>query len=544
MTVSLPLLRRHGWRTTLFTLLTAVSLPATAAAQAMVCGTFVSEDTGTTLTLHSANEGVRQIPGQAPEPYLLSRLGDELKLADLDNGGVGALTVEDGGRLLSDRFNAYRLQKAATCRPATVFPAASCRAEIGTCLDDMLFASNDRLRQWCHEDVPAACKRLLANFQTEAREADRVVARQSIAAEPPEPDVCKPESAQYDEDACLEAAREAVSQAFAKALLGGLTADASPLPAAQLDEITALCQAQTSGTFCAKAAEALWDAGRLVPARDALQRACTRGHDPRACERAAPLAGLDATALNPVAATSLPCGSYVASQGLMDHLPIGDGGMIDSGFGGKLRARLVDGDIRVRHDQGDDFVFKRLANGNLIGMDSWNRFSYYAHTGEAQQCSAPVVFVETPLPQDCPTLAREGGAQACCAAGKLQGCNAAGHQLALRNRWAEASPFYLTLCTAGVREGCENLASVYEHTGDEALPEQMAAICAKDGNGTHVACDVHATRNWGLLQVSAGLEQIAERMAAEAEADDDADAPAQAPAATKDSSNRNRKSGR
>lgn len=544
MTVSLPLLRRHGWRTTLFTLLTAVSLPATAAAQAMVCGTFVSEDTGTTLTLHSANEGVRQIPGQAPEPYLLSRLGDELKLADLDNGGVGALTVEDGGRLLSDRFNAYRLQKAATCRPATVFPAASCRAEIGTCLDDMLFASNDRLRQWCHEDVPAACKRLLANFQTEAREADRVVARQSIAAEPPEPDVCKPESAQYDEDACLEAAREAVSQAFAKALLGGLTADASPLPAAQLDEITALCQAQTSGTFCAKAAEALWDAGRLVPARDALHRACTRGHDPRACERAAPLAGLDATALSPVAATSLPCGSYVASQGLMDHLPFGDGGMIDSGFGGKLRARLVDGDIRVRHDQGDDFVFKRLANGNLIGMDSWNRFSYYAHTGEAQQCSAPVVFVETPLPQDCPTLAREGGAQACCAAGKLQGCNAAGHQLALRNRWAEASPFYLTLCTAGVREGCENLATVYEHTGDEALPEQMAAICAKDGNGTHVACDVHATRNWGLLQVSAGLEQIAERMAAEAEADDDADAPAQAPAATKDSSNRNRKSGR
>ncbi|MGE8250645.1 MAG: hypothetical protein ACN6PO_15670, partial [Stenotrophomonas bentonitica] len=493
VTVSLPLLRRHGWRTTLFTLLTAVSLPATAAAQAMVCGTFVSEDTGTTLTLHSANEGVRQIPGQAPEPYLLSRLGDELKLADLDNGGVGALTVEDGGRLLSDRFNAYRLQKAATCRPATVFPAASCRAEIGTCLDDMLFASNDRLRQWCHEDVPAACKRLLANFQTEAREADRVVARQSIAAEPPEPDVCKPESAQYDEDACLEAAREAVSQAFAKALLGGLTADASPLPAAQLDEITALCQAQTSGTFCAKAAEALWDAGRLVPARDALHRACTRGHDPRACERAAPLAGLDATALSPVAATSLPCGSYVASQGLMDHLPFGDGGMIDSGFGGKLRARLVDGDIRVRHDQGDDFVFKRLANGNLIGMDSWNRFSYYAHTGEAQQCSAPVVFVETPLPQDCPTLAREGGAQACCAAGKLQGCNAAGHQLALRNRWAEASPFYLTLCTAGVREGCENLATVYEHTGDEALPEQMAAICAKDGNGTHVACDVHAT---------------------------------------------------
>ncbi len=542
MTVSLPLLRRHGWRATLFTLLTAVSLPA--AAQAMVCGTFVAKDSGTTLTLHSANEGVRQIPGQAPEPYLLSRLGDELKLADLDNGGVSSLNVQEGGRLLSDRFNDYRLQKAATCRRATVFPAASCRAEIGTCLSDTLFASNDRLRQWCREDVPAACKRLLANFQSEAREARTLAATRDDAPELPEPEVCKPASAQYDQAACLEAARDAMGQALAKALLGGLSAaKASPLPAIQLDEITTLCRAQTGGTFCANAAEALWDAGRLIPARDALQRACALGKDPRACERAAPLATLEAKALTPVAATALPCGSYVASQGLMDHLPFGDGGMIDSGFGGKLRARLVDGDIRVRHDQGDDFVFKRLANGNLIGMDSWNRFSYYAHTGEAQQCSAPVVFVETPLPQDCPTLAREGGAQACCAAGKLQGCNAAGHQLALRNRWAEASPFYLTLCTAGVREGCENLASVYEHTGDETLPEQMAAICAKDGNGTHVACDVHATRNWGLLQVSAGLEQIAERMAAEAEADDDADAPAPAPAATKDSSNRNRKSG-
>ncbi len=547
VTVSLPLLRRYAWRATLFTLLTAVSLPAVAATQAMVCGTFASEDSGTTLTLHSANEGARQIPGQAPEPYLLSRLGDELKLADLDNGGVGSLTLADSGRRLSDRFNTYRLQKAARCRPAAVFPAGSCRAEIGSCLHDMLFASNDRLRQWCSEEVPAACKRLLANFQSEAREARTLAATQDEGPDRDAPAVCKPDSVQYDQAACLEAARDAMGQAFAKALLGGLgAADASPLPAAQLDEITTLCRTQTGGTFCANAAEALWDAGRLIPARDALQRACTLGKDPRACERAAPLAGLDAKALTPVAATALPCGSYVAGQGLMDHLPFGDGGMIDSGFGGKLRARLVDGDIRVRHDQGDDFVFKRLVNGNLIGMDSWNRYSYYERTGEAQQCSAPVVFVETPLPQDCPTLAREGGAQACCAAGKLQGCNAAGHHLALRNRWAEAAPFYMTLCTAGVREGCENLATVYEHTGDEALPEQMAALCAKDGNGTHVACDVHATRNWGLMQVSAGLEQIAQRMAAEADADDDAEAPAEAPATTKNSKNSknsNRKGG-
>ncbi|MGL4691877.1 MAG: hypothetical protein ACRCWE_07140, partial [Stenotrophomonas maltophilia] len=278
MTVSLPLLRRYGWRATLFTLFTAVSLPAVAATQAMVCGTFASEDSGTTLTLHSANEGVRQIPGQAPEPYLLSRLGDELKLADLDNGGVGSLTLADSGRRLSDRFTTYRLQKAARCRPAAVFPAGSCRAEIGSCLHDMLFASNDRLRQWCSEEVPAACKRLLANFQSEAREARTLAATQDEGPDRDAPAVCKPDSVQYDQAACLEAARDAMGQAFAKALLGGLgAADASPLPAAQLDEITTLCRTQTGGTFCANAAEALWDAGRLIPARDALQRACTLG---------------------------------------------------------------------------------------------------------------------------------------------------------------------------------------------------------------------------------------------------------------------------
>ena len=103
----------------------------------------------------------------------------------------------------------------------------------------------------------------------------------------------------------------------------------------------------------------------------------------------------------------------------------------------------------------------------------------------------------------------------------------------------------MTLCTAGVREGCENLATVYEHTGDEALPEQMAALCAKDGKGTHVACNVHATRNWGLMQVSAGLEQIAERMAAEAEAEAGEDeAPADAPATTTKNKSSLRKSGR
>lgn len=529
-------------RCLMVSVLALTSLPA--AAESMLCGTFKAEDTGTTLTLQSPNEGFRQIPEQPPEPYLVSRLGNELKLGDLDNGGVWTLTMSEGGRRLSDGVSAYRLQQAARCQPAAVFPPTSCRAQIGTCLHELPLANSTTLRQWCGEGVPAACKGLLANYQSEARDARNAAGPAEDDPELAEPAVCKPDSGSYDQAACLEAAREVMGKAMAKALLGGLAAGApAPLPAAQLDEITALCRAQTAGTFCAKAADALWEAGRLLPARDALQLACTRGQDPRACQRAAPLAGLDARALAPLAATALPCGSYLADQGLMDHLAFGDGGMIDSGFGGKLRARLVDGDIRVRHDQGDDFVFKMLANGNLIGMDSWNRFGYYQRVGEARQCSAPVVYVETPLPQDCPGISRPGAAQACCAAGKLQGCNAAGHQLALADRWAEAAPFYLKLCAAGVREGCENLASVYEHTGDDQLPAQIEAICAKDGKGTHVACDVHATRNWALLQVSAGLEAIAARMAAEAEAEAD-DSPSDAPAKAKERPASNRKGGR
>lgn len=532
-------------RCLLLSVLMLVGLPA--AAESMLCGTFKAEDTGTTLTLQSPNQGFRQSPEQPPEPYLVSRRGNALTLAGLDNGGVWSLTVQEGGRVLGNDVSTYRLQQAARCQPAAVFPPTSCRAQIDTCLHDLPLANSTTLRQWCEEGVPAACKGLLANYQSQASDARAPVTPADEDPELAEPAVCKPDSGRYDQAACREAAREVMGKALAKALLGGLAAgDPPPLPAAQLDEITALCKAQTTGTFCAKAADALWAAGRLLPARDALQRACTQGQDPRACQRAAPLASLDARTLAPVAATALPCGSYLADQGLMDHLPFGDGGMIDSGFGGKLRARLVDGDIRVRHDQGDDFVFKTLANGNLIGMDSWNRFGYYQRVGEARQCSAPVVYVETPLPQDCPGIGRPGAAQACCAAGKLQGCNAAGHQLALSGRWAEAAPFYLKLCTAGVREGCENLASVYEHTGDEQLPAQIDALCAKDGKGTHVACDVYATRNWALLQASAGLEAIAARMAAEAEADAaaDDDSPPAAPAKAKDRSTSNHKGSR
>ncbi len=49
------------------------------------------------------------------------------------------------------------------------------------------------------------------------------------------------------------------------------------------------------------------------------------------------------------------------------------------------------------------------------------------------------------------------------------------------------------------------MAAVYSHTADPKIPQAMAALCAKDGEGTHVACDVDATRNWPSLKAEAAL---------------------------------------
>ncbi len=149
-------------------------------------------------------------------------------------------------------------------------------------------------------------------------------------------------------------------------------------------------------------------------------------------------------------------------------------------------------------------MLQPLANGNLVGIDHDNRFGYYERMDKAaSQCQPPAVFVEIPQPLDCPTVARKGGAAACCDDGKLLGCKVAGEELHRADKWQQAQPYFIKLCSAGVRDGCLGLAAGYVHTGDPKVPQTMAAICAKDGKGTHVACDVDATRNWPALKAEA-----------------------------------------
>ncbi len=344
---------------------------------------------------------------------------------------------------------------------------------------------------------------------------------------PPE---CREGTAEFSAEACDRAIGQALGTALAE-VATSMYADDVPLPPERLDTLPALCARHGSAKVCAKVAEELWVGGRFAQARDALRTGCDRGGDGDACKHVAPLAALADAQLKTVAATTLPCGRYVADTGLMSELDFGDGGLV-AGMGGNLRARLDAGLVRIRHDKGGDFVLQRIGSDRLLGIDDWNRYAVYrldessrddrSRYGGATACAAPMVFDEKPLVEDCPQPGNET-ASACCARGSLHGCNIAGHQLALDNAWAEAKPYYLKVCAAGVRMGCENLTQVFARGNDESVPDDLDALCAT--NARHVACDVGETTNWALLSLSQAADGLMREMEQSPDADPADDEP-------------------
>ena len=256
--------------------------------------------------------------------------------------------------------------------------------------------------------------------------------------------------------------------------------------------------------------------GRYAYARTALRTGCDRRSDPEACKHVASLAAVTDTQLKARFATVLPCGRYLADTGLMNELDFGDRGLVTGGLGAELRARLEAGSVRIRHDKGGDFVFARIGEDRLLGLDDWNRYALYRRDGDKASCAAPVVFEETPLIEDCPQPGT-ATADTCCARGSLHGCNIAGHQLALKNSWAEAKPYYLKVCAAGVRIGCENLIQVYMRGDEQSVPEGLDQICAT--NPRHVACDVRETTNWDGMALSKVTSEFLREIDQELDAD-------------------------
>ena len=501
-------------------LLPLLALPALAATP-LACGSYKEVDGSARFVIESPTQAVRAYEGQPPVRYQIRQQAQVLHVADLSNGFSDDYTVSADGKRIGGKFADYALDAPARCKTTPAPAAGSCRADIDTCITSAGSASVPQLTQWCREDLPFACERLISAYQDQAR------AQQPATPDPDleEPEVCKAASPQFDDAACQVAAREALGIAMAKAMLGGLAGGAAaPLADTPLGELLQLCRAHPDASFCSKVAVAHWEAGHYATASDAMQLACKAGGDESTCSRAQTLTALPAADLATVAATTLPCGDYQASTGLMSELSFGDQGLVAMGFGSELRARLENGAIHIRHDKGGDFVLKPLRNGSLLGVDQWNRYAVYQRTGGAASCSAPTVYVELPLLQDCPV---GSDAQACCDSGKLAGCNAMGHRKALAGDWQAAAPYYLKLCQAGVRAGCENLRSVYQNTGDEDLPGKLLSLCNRDGKGTHVACDVYATSNWALLGMGAQLQRAADEIEAEDATDTE---PAKAPA--------------
>lgn len=507
-------------------------LLATAPAFAMApqCGQYVEDDIGIVVDILSPNQGVRHVPSSAADPLWLQSSGTALQVAHLDLGLTSTWQVEDGGRVLRDNTTVYRLQTPTPCRPAAPAAPGSCLAAPAACLERLYDAPAAALQRSCTEGVPAACSRLLTTWESEAREADSRPLNEDPDLQ--EPAVCKEQSPSYDEAACEAAAKAAMGKAMGLALMGALDTRDIALPAPQLQTLQQLCLAHSGGGFCRSVAEQQWTAAHYAEAIAALQAGCKAG-DPRACDAHAPLNAL-ASPLQLQPAQALPCGTYASAGGLMDTLVFTDGGRVEVGMGSTLRARLEAGRIRIRHDRGGDFVLAPLASGELLGTDAWTRFQVFRRQGAAGTCSAGVTFNEVPLPRDCPAVATPGGAEACCTAGKLQGCNALGNQLALADDWTQAATRYLQVCRAGIREGCENLASAQEH--DSAVDARGLLQQACDAQGpTHVACDVVATRNWEMMAFGAALRQSLEAVGNEEDEEDEA------PAASSKAAARNRK---
>jgi hypothetical protein len=378
---------------------------------------------------------------------------------------------------------------AATASAAPVHPEVkACKSNLEACEDSLREAPTEKLQVLCEHLLPSACLRLIDRYRDEASD---------VAAGDP-PAVCREGEPTWDEAACQAAAL----QALAKAVAGG--AD-SKLSAARLDALPAMCRKHSNGELCGKVADQLWEGGRYPEAARMLKRACTL-KDESACASSKALAGLSDKVASAPAREGMPCGHYVSATGLMNEFNFIDQGKVEGSYNVRMSARLEGGLIRIRHDKGGDFVLRYLADGRLLGLDNWNRYALYKRDGGMDKCSAPVVYREVELKQDC----RAGeDMSACCQRGGLQGCNAQGHTAALADKWDDALKYYERLCRADVRAGCENVVQTYAN-GVSRAKEVLNSICAKDAKA--VACDVADNTNWVRLDETRAIQEALKDM--------------------------------
>lgn len=500
-------------RCLLFASLFAMSLmfSSTTHAQALACGSYVDAESGARLMVIDGERARIVRDGMPPSPQRYRRDGATLRLYDIDEGYIDGYTLGADSRTVTSDEAGFRkrfvLDSPAACATTPAAAAGTCAAEIDACIATVDLAADGTLQRYCDEGMPFACMKLIDRDRQRAEHP----ATYAGDADTPPPE-CREGTPTFSADACEQAVAKLLGAALTE-VASSMYAEAVPLPAQQLDALPALCARSDSAKVCSKVADELWIGRRYVEGRTALGRACDPGGDPDACKHIAPLATLLDAQLKTSPSTLLPCGRYVADTGLMSELDFGDRGLV-TGIGGDLRARLQNGVVRIRHDKGGDFVFARIGDDRLLGLDDWNRYALYQREGNQTSCAAPVVFEETLLIEDCPQPGTETST-ACCTRGSLHGCNIAGHQLALKNSWAEAKPYYLKVCAVGVRIGCENLTQVFARGGDDTVLDDLDKVCAT--NPRHVACDVRETTDWAALSLSQITNEILREIEQETE---------------------------
>ncbi|MBN6102347.1 hypothetical protein JR064_09235 [Xanthomonas sp. CFBP 8703] len=292
---------------------------AAAAPAAPVCGLYV-DGAQNALYLESADSARLEPEQDTPRRFHLQREGNALQLFDLASGRSERYTLSaDAAQVRAADGTVYRRGSSAPCAasvPAATAAIAQCRADLPACAQRLASGDQAQAAALCGPQLPFACRALLDPAATATTAPD-----QAGAAVQPE----------------------------------------------------AVCQRSASPQICTAAAERQWDDGQFLRAKALLEQACALS-DPVACGRTTALEDVDAALLQSPPTTRLPCGRFIAPIGDAISLQFGADGSVRDGNGNVMEARLQDGQVALRQQDGQPWRLRPLGAKRLLGLDRAHRF--------------------------------------------------------------------------------------------------------------------------------------------------------------------------
>jgi hypothetical protein len=302
---------------------------ADAAPSAPVCGMY-TDAADNALYLESANSAWLEPEQNTPSRFHLVREGDALFLYDLDSGIGERYTLSaDATEIRAPNGTVYRVGESKPCAtpaPAPPTAIAQCRADLPACAQRLAQGDRAQAMALCGPQLPFACRALL----DPAAAATAAPAQASAALQP-----------------------------------------------------EAVCQRSASPRICTAAAERQWDEGQFLRAKALLEQACSLS-DPVACGHTTALNDMDAALLQSPPATRLPSGCFVAPIGRSLSLRFHDDGSVNDDEGHVMQARLENGQITLRQQDGPQWQLRPLGTDRLLGLDRAHRFvMFFGNLGDS-----------------------------------------------------------------------------------------------------------------------------------------------------------------